>query len=442
MEKSDVISKMNDSVSASTSSLSDFEFCVFTFRLFYQQYDDFVQHKPKEELGNISKFELEYFFSFCENKTYPLTQPFNLGFEEINSIREIIYGWISPPFALITLLVNLVVCLVLLKKHMRTSTNIILASMALADTMTCIIPLPMFIYVFQLGNYDREWVPCSFLMTFFWLVHYLPTITHTASVWLTVTLAAQRYLFVRANVFYRSNIATESLRKTILCIFLVAIASINFHIWWVLPTKYESIKFPSTLAASRGTAVDACLEHPGVPRQYRTLYWWSRVLLIQILPCLALVMLNLLLLCKIRESGRTRKRLTLQHRNQDAQAVLENKRTNVMLFTVVAMFLVVEVPLTVLGLLATFEALDDRIMDLLIPIINLMLLVSYPVNFVIYCTMSRKFRETFVSLVASCCCTSRFLGQENNITTGTSQIVHRHCASSASENRTLHETVL
>ena len=72
-----------------------------------------------------------------------------------------------------------------------------------------------------------------------------------------------------------------------------------------------------------------------------------------------------------------------------------------MLLAVVGVFLLVEFPLAVLLITLivenTFDVLtmaeeDRRIASLFI---NLCILLSYPVNFFIYCTMSRQFRDTF-----------------------------------------------
>ena len=409
-------------------NMSQFDNCMTILGTLFKRYGARV---PAENQNETDSFEFERVERFCSET--PAPTPTWLRFTEVTDLRRIIYGQISPPFVVITLIVNALVCLVLLKQHMRTSTNIILASMALADALTCVIPFPIFVYVFSMGYAQDDWVSCSFLTGYVWLLHYLPTITHTASVWLTVTLAAQRYMYVRANVF-QSNLATECYRKTLFFIALVVVISIMFHIWWFLQYKYESISFPSL--AHRGQLVDACVERLTIAQDYGYVYWWSRVFFIQTLPCLALVVLNILLLYKIRESSQTRKRLSVHNSNQDAllQAVQENRRTNVMLCTVVALFLAVEVPLAVIGVLNIFsiftvESPTPTAKDYVVPILNLLLLISYPFNFVIYCTMSRKFRETFMSLVNKCFCTRRAQG-------------HHYNAAVTTDNRTAHETVL
>lgn len=74
-----------------------------------------------------------------------------------------------------------------------------------------------------------------------------------------------------------------------------------------------------------------------------------------------------------------------------------------MLIVVVTVFLIVEIPLavvTVLHIISNFgpQILDYSIANVLILFTNFFIIVSYPINFAIYCGMSRQFRETFKEL--------------------------------------------
>ena len=75
-----------------------------------------------------------------------------------------------------------------------------------------------------------------------------------------------------------------------------------------------------------------------------------------------------------------------------------------MLVAVVGLFLLVEIPLAVLLIIMvienTFELLishQDALPKAAL-LINFFILLSYPVNFFIYCGMSKQFRETFKRL--------------------------------------------
>lgn len=75
-----------------------------------------------------------------------------------------------------------------------------------------------------------------------------------------------------------------------------------------------------------------------------------------------------------------------------------------MLIVVVTVFLATEIPLAVISVLHVAQnALDLNIVDYdtlntTILITNFLIMLSYPVNFGIYCGMSHQFRETFKDL--------------------------------------------
>ena len=67
------------------------------------------------------------------------------------------------------------------------------------------------------------------------------------------------------------------------------------------------------------------------------------------------------------------------------------------------MFLAVEVPLGILVILhnvssSIIEFLDYNLVHTATLIINLLICLSYPLNFGIYCGMSKQFRDTFTEL--------------------------------------------
>jgi hypothetical protein len=86
-----------------------------------------------------------------------------------------------------------------------------------------------------------------------------------------------------------------------------------------------------------------------------------------------------------------------------------------MLLAIVLLFLLVEIPPGVAYMLflpTVFTELGVSVFTVIISqndyifialVLNICVLVSYPVNFIIYCAMSRQFRETFVSLFGAAC---------------------------------------
>jgi len=106
--------------------------------------------------------------------------------------------------------------------------------------------------------------------------------------------------------------------------------------------------------------------------------------------------------------GQHRRQLLLkQNRRSESRRLAESNWTTLMLVAVVGAFLVVELPLAVLLILLivgnTFEiyVVDAGSYEVATLFVNMVIVLSYPLNFVIYCTMSRQFRATFRGMFCS-----------------------------------------
>jgi len=114
------------------------------------------------------------------------------------SEMDVVSGYLSTAVVLFTVVTNCIVCVVLLKPHMRCSpTNVILVALSVTTTMTGVWPLPCNVYFYVLGGY-RDWVPAAWCFAYDCLTDYLPTIFHTIrSIHLIVSielrLVADRY---------------------------------------------------------------------------------------------------------------------------------------------------------------------------------------------------------------------------------------------------------
>ena len=135
-----------------------------------------------------------------------------------------INAYFVPGLICCILVVNVMVCLVLLKPHIRSTTNTILTAMAVADTLTGLCPLPCYLYFYTAGHY-REFVSYDWCYSYLCLTDFLPSIFHTASVWLTLVLAFQRYLSVCHAHASRWLCTIRNATITAGCVLLVAVLS-------------------------------------------------------------------------------------------------------------------------------------------------------------------------------------------------------------------------
>nr|CAD7261092.1 unnamed protein product [Timema shepardi] len=136
---------------------------------------------------------------------------------------------------------------------------------------------------------------------------------------------------------------------------------------------------------------------------YFTVYYGFRVIFVHTIPCVSLVVLNVLLFRAMREAQLKRARLFKENRKSECKKLRDTNCTTLMLIVVVTVFLLVEIPLAVVTTLhiissSITEILDYSIANVLVLFTNFFIIVSYPINFAIYCGMSRQFRETFKEL--------------------------------------------
>lgn len=139
---------------------------------------------------------------------------------------------------------------------------------------------------------------------------------------------------------------------------------------------------------------------------YFSVYFIFRVLFVHLLPCVILVILNAHLFRAMRQAQDRRKILFSENHKKESKKQREANYTTLMLIVVVTVFLLVEIPLAVITALhiisaVIVEILDYRLANRCILFANFALMVSYPINFAIYCGMSRQFRETFKDIVGT-----------------------------------------
>lgn len=136
---------------------------------------------------------------------------------------------------------------------------------------------------------------------------------------------------------------------------------------------------------------------------YFTSYYLFRIFFVHLIPCVSLVALNVLLFKAMKQAQDKRKKLFCENRKKECKKLRDANCTTLMLIVVVTVFLIVEIPLaviTALHIISTLliQFLDYNVANSFILFANFFLIVSYPINFAIYCGMSRQFRETFKEL--------------------------------------------
>ncbi|XP_055844789.1 sex peptide receptor [Episyrphus balteatus] len=310
-----------------------------------------------------------------------------------------LYGYCMPFLVMITITSNTSIVLVLSKRSMATPTNFVLMAMALCDMLTAIFPAPGLSYMYTFGNHYKPLSPVSTCYAYFIFNEVVPALFHTASIWLTVVLAVQRYIYVCHAPMARTWCTMARVKR---CTFFICLAAFTHQ-----STRFFERTYHPLNIEWNGNQVEVCHmetsklveDYVGVDVYY-LVYFSFRVFFVHLIPCIILVTLNILLFKAMRKAQERRKALFRENRKKESKKLREANCTTLMLIVVVTVFLMAEIPLCILTVLhiissAITEFLDYRIANICILFANFFLVVSYPINFGIYCGMSRQFRETF-----------------------------------------------
>lgn len=328
--------------------------------------------------------------------------------------------------------------------------------MAVADTMTLVFSVPWYFYMFSLGHFREYLYPSILCNLYNYMSEVLPAFFHTASIWLTLLLACQRYIYICHPSTAKVWCTNKTVTKVIGIIFLLAFVH---QLLRFFESHYSDITLPAEnlieLSENETTQQHACLLVMSdwvsqVEDVYYLSYFTFRILFVHIGPCLALVIFNVLLYSALKRAEVTRAKLFLKShasnksgsgsspllrnghgRSQSVCTTSEQmlndqnvsrrsiciearskttrglgsgrdaNSTTFMLIVVVTVFLIVEIPLALCTLIHVvenvfnLEIVSDGLLNMTIIFTNFFIVISYPLNFAIYCGMSRAFRETF-----------------------------------------------
>ena len=152
-----------------------------------------------------------------------------------------INGYITPLFIVITLVTNCFICAVLLRQHMRSPTNVVLVAMAASDMLTGVWSLPFSVYLFILDGHS-EWIMFSWCSAYFVMTDLIPTVFHTSSIWLTVVLAVERYIYICHPLAAKRICTVSSSIRVTLSVFVAAFLS---QVTRFVDTTYVAVEVPS-----------------------------------------------------------------------------------------------------------------------------------------------------------------------------------------------------
>ncbi|CAH0713267.1 unnamed protein product, partial [Brenthis ino] len=312
-----------------------------------------------------------------------------------------IHGYVSLIVCTIGVLANTMNVAVLTRRDMAAAPiNRLLKWLAVADVFVMLEYVPFAIYKYLVLPEKLDF-PYSWAMYLLFHMHFAQ-ILHTASICLTLSLAIWRYVAIKYSD--RSHILCTERRCSIAILssfILPPILCIPTFLVFDIHTKNltESKDRPSV-------AYHLDSDSQGVLYQVN---FWVHAVLIKLLPCLILTVISWWLIRALYSANQHQKNLRNYSSCPSAEKMVKRQhkadkrtdRTTKMLLAVWLLFLLTELPQGILGLLSGVLGwcFFVRCYNLLGDMMDLLALVNGAINFILYCSMSRQFRQTFRQLV-------------------------------------------
>jgi G protein-coupled receptor 139 len=309
------------------------------------------------------------------------------------------HGFIAAAVCVFGIVANILNIIVLTRRNMISATNCILTGLAVSDGLTMVAYLPYALRFYVLYGTEptpeRNTLDAIRFMLFFAC---FSVVVHTVSIWLTVTLAVFRYIFIK---YPRRGALLCSLSRAKLAVFLVYLVTLLVCIPNFVTISVQG--HPKEMA--NGTIiiwiVNFKLETP-VDRFLTNFNFWIQATLVKLVPCVGLTILSILLVRTMKKAESRRRNLqkaSARAGEDDSGRDRKTNRTTRMLLAVVILFLITEFPQGVLNALSGFlPHFQEEIYNPLGDFVDILALINNGINFILYCTMSKQFRDTFVDL--------------------------------------------
>ena len=217
------------------------------------------------------------------------------------------------------------------------------------------------------------------ITNFYPYAHYIFNMSVCVTAWLTISVACERYIAVCIPTKAKEmcTIARARFVSTFVFLFMV-----------VLSIPY-ALRYKSVEAHAPGSNDTCYVVQPGIlgMNEFMVPYTWVQNMLRSVIPFFILIFLSSSIIHALRKQRVKGKKLSSRN------------RITLMLVAVVIFFVVCIMPDALLSLFFGFGYIDENNFNRAIrEITDSLLAINSAFNFVLYCTMSKIFRQTFRKL--------------------------------------------
>ncbi|KAK3084969.1 hypothetical protein FSP39_022157 [Pinctada imbricata] len=329
--------------------------------------------------------------------------------EQGANVRKVLLGEVLPIITIIVLSVNIMMLIVFYKGKFSNSTHLILIAIAIADSLNGLFFLVPSMHFFTFNN-DQDFVTYDWCLAYF-ILQLISRVSHGASLFYTVFLAAHRYVFVRFP--FRANTLC-SRKHTLVAISVIPMISFLVRTFLIVRMSSYYGGYTTSLLQENKT-IYACAR--GDFRLSTVVMIWLPNFFNKIFPIATLIIFSALLVIELRQAPRSFLTNTAVNRQKVQKRRERNRRITLLTVAVVCCVLLTEIPGFIAQLVITYSSTQDCkecALVVLAAVNQLTITIFFPANFLIYCLVISRFRKTLLSILLGIsdmmpsCCVAKF----------------------------------
>ncbi|XP_061166386.1 G-protein coupled receptor dmsr-1-like [Saccostrea echinata] len=323
-----------------------------------------------------------------------------------------IHGYLILVLCCFGIPTNIVNIIILTHKSLRSPVNNILTGIAISDLVTMVITVPLGLHFYITHGLDITEDKYTYSWSLFLAIYGMVTITmQTVSIWLGVCMSFFRYVYIKSMGAGRQNIDTKTSCFLTIFMFLLVI------VIYIPAYSFVSIKDMSCYNDIENKTINyyrleslMTKDKPSLTHAYSM---WTNTVLGKWIPCFLITLFGGCLLHSLQENTRRTIHLNGSHATSRLK---QHRRTTAMLLTIILMYIIASLPQSILLIIGFADkTFFETEYALLGDTFDILSLINNSINFVLYCAMSRQFRD----LLKQCVCQYFVLPQQDAKSTQT-----------------------
>ena len=339
-------------------------------------------------MENLSIYEIQTNTSYLQNSTTEYFPPQQCGSPSTITFQYYTWGVTANIISCYGIVGNVLSIIVLSHRQMRNSTSYYLISLAIYDMMVLLF-MSLFLAIptiyLEKDILEGYYFAYPYMHPF---VYPVALIAQTGTVYTILAFTVERYIAV-CRPLHAANTCTMARTKRV--ILIIFIASITYN----LPRFFEYQTTQVWSDVHNKTIPTIEFTEIGKNKVFQEVYFiYTYLIIMFLLPFSLLTVLNILLIQAVNRAKKTRNSITSS----------SSKETNltVMLIAVINVFLGCQLPALVDNMMVAIFGLEELNCSVewvqFTTISNLLVVINSAVNFILYCTVGKRFRRVFLRI--------------------------------------------